>query len=799
MKKFKKLLIIGVLMAVLIAPNVSFAALTQNQINAITSLLQSFGADQTTINNVQTALTGAPTSPTPAAWCHDFNVNLKSGDTSEEVSALHTALSKEGFGIGNYEQSVKDFSEGTASAVSGFQQKYKDEILTPLGLRFGTGYVGASTRMKLNSLYGCGVVPPPASVTLTGVTPTSGPVGTKIKLTGCGPDSALGYNLIYTGPKNGTDNIDVVSLGGGCGYMLFDVPADFPAGSYKLSVKNNSTGQVSANSLAFTITSSAGSPSITVLSPNGGEVWEAGKMYPIKWTNTTQKNVGIEVMGNRGNDNTAFGVFPPSQTSYNFTVPSSWQTGSDFKVIINTYDGVTADTSDAPFSIVAAGTDSGLMISAPSQPSATLAVAGATVPFTKITLIASSNDVTVNGIIVDRTGLTNDAAFASIFLLDENGGVTSGANIFDSNHRATLVPLNEYKNAFVVKAGQSRTLTVAGLMTSNLAPYAGQVAYLSVMGINASVTPTGSLPITGTGQTINASLTIGSVTMNRGALDPASNVVKNIGTTGYTFSSIKVTAGSVEKVRVKSIIWNQSGSAVASDLANVKTYVGGTAYDAVVSSDGKYYTSTFGDGIVVGIGNSIEISIKGDIAGGSGRTIDFDINKNTDLYITGETYGYGIGAPTTGTPGLFGSTQPWYNASVVAVGETTTPASSETTISCSGSGYTYTAYGKKDTAGNYQTKGVMSGTSSCDTGWVSGTSATCPAQKWIGPVGGIFTPAVNASVSGGALYVKGYGNNGVSICAGDKNFSFNSDLNQMASVLESVKSVLNQILELLKK
>ena len=65
-----------------------------------------------------------------------------------------------------------------------------------------------------------------------------------------------------------------------------------------------------------------------------------------------------------------------------------------------------------------------------------------------------------------------------------------------------------------------------------------------------------------------------------------------------TFSGVKITAGSAEKIRVKSIRWNQSGSAAAVDLSNIKTYVEGTAYDTVASSDGKYFTSTFGDGIV---------------------------------------------------------------------------------------------------------------------------------------------------------------------------------------------------------
>jgi len=33
--------------------------------------------------------------------------------------------------------------------------KYKGEILSPWGLRYGTGFAGKTTRMKLNTLYGC--------------------------------------------------------------------------------------------------------------------------------------------------------------------------------------------------------------------------------------------------------------------------------------------------------------------------------------------------------------------------------------------------------------------------------------------------------------------------------------------------------------------------------------------------------------------------------------------------------------------------------------------------------------------
>ncbi|RJQ32436.1 peptidoglycan-binding protein [Candidatus Parcubacteria bacterium] len=344
-------------------------------------------------------------------------------------------------------------------------------------------------------------------------------------------------------------------------------------------------------------------------------------------------------------------------------------------------------SSGASSSASSVATGEGLTISTATQPVATLAVEGAArLPFTKVTLTAGSQDITVTGVTVERTGLANDAVFDGIVLLDENGAQLGISKTLNSDHKATI------GDTVTIKAGQSKTFTVAGNMdddgstaTNALTSYAGQVAYLSVTGVSTSATVSGSLPITGAGHTINSSLAIGSVSNARGSIDPATSPTKPIGTTGYTFSAVKFTAGSAEKIKVKSIRWNQSGSAATSDLANVKTYIDGTAYDTTVSSDGKYYTATFGDGIVVDKGGNIEISVKGDIVGGSGRTIDFDIYKNTDVYITGETYGYGITAPNGGSDPAddssnFSSTNPWYDASQVEVSAGTITVTKATSV-----------------------------------------------------------------------------------------------------------------------
>src|SRR3989338_4129498 len=330
-----------------------------------------------------------------------------------------------------------------------------------------------------------------------------------------------------------------------------------------------------------------------------------------------------------------------------------------------------------------------LRVEAGVQPNASLFPINATrVPFTVVRFTApSGNDVTVNSLVAQRTGLANDAVLAGIVLLDETGSQLGIAKTLNSSHQTTL------SEPFVVKAGATRTMTIAGNAQTSDNTNSGQVAYLTLKQVNSSAaTVDGALPLSGTGHTVNTSLTIGSVTLQRGSLDPGSSQSKKVGETDYSFSSVKVTAGSAEKIYLKFIRWNQTGSVGSGDLANVKTYVDSVAYDTVISSDGKYYTATFtdngGKGILIDKGFAKEMTIKGDIAGGSGRTVDFDVAKRTDIGLLGENYGYGITPPQTGASdptddtAAFSSTEdPWYDAAQVTVTTGTIAVSAATTIS----------------------------------------------------------------------------------------------------------------------
>lgn len=356
---------------------------------------------------------------------------------------------------------------------------------------------------------------------------------------------------------------------------------------------------------------------------------------------------------------------PKSRAAYNASVGTTTGTTTGSTTTGSTTTGGATTGGATTGTVVTVPAGSGLTVSAPAnQPDSTLAPqSAARLAFTKVVLTASADgDITVKSLTVGRQGLGDDAAFSGIVLLDDQGNQIGLAKTLNANHQ---VVLNE---PFKVLAGTSKTYSIAANMAADLSAYAGQVPKLAVVAVDAGTSAVnGSLPIVGNSMTINSSLTLGVATVTRGVTDPGAANSKDVATTAYIFSAVRVTAGSAEDITLKSVRWNQAGSAAASDLANVKVDVDGTKFDVTLSSDGKYYTANFGDGVVVTKGNVKEIAILGDIVSGSNRTVDFDVLRKTDIVVKGNLYGYYL-TPTGGTAGaaaagsLSSNNEPFYNA-----------------------------------------------------------------------------------------------------------------------------------------
>ncbi|GEM_PF-214867 len=303
--------------------------------------------------------------------------------------------------------------------------------------------------------------------------------------------------------------------------------------------------------------------------------------------------------------------------------------------------------------------------------------------FTKLSLTASADgDVTVKSLTIERTGQAQDAVFNGVIGLDADGLRMGDAKTFGSDHRLKLT------QSFVVKAGKTTTITVAGDSDSDQDAYNGQLASLALVAVDAGTASVNAVyPLTGATHTVNSTLAVGSITVERGALDPGSSLTKEIGTKSYTFAALKLTAGSNEDVSLKSVQWNQSSSAAKTDLENIKIYLDGVAYDTTVTDDGKYYTAKFGTGVTIAKGLNKEIYVKGDITSGSNRGVDFDLYRYADIRVGGLTYGYDIlptgtdsGGSATNDDGSLQAANPNFDAYETTIGSGTISAEPNTAV-----------------------------------------------------------------------------------------------------------------------
>lgn len=346
--------------------------------------------------------------------------------------------------------------------------------------------------------------------------------------------------------------------------------------------------------------------------------------------------------GSKGNETTYYG-------SLTAAAVAKWQAANSLSPAVGyfgpksraKYSSLAAAPSPTPTPAPTPGTGSGLTVTlASNQPASGLfGESFASLPFTKLNFTASSDgDVVVKALKIQRTGQGNDAAFSGVIALDESDLRLGPSKTFGSDHELRLT------EKFTVKAGQTKMITVAGDSDADQNDYNGQLVSLSLVGVETegATAVNASYPLTGGLMTVNSTLTIGSLTIAKGSFDPGSGLTKEIGTVGYIFSGLRLTGGTTEDVMVESISWNQSGSAGTADLANMKVNLDGTNYDTTVSSDGKYFTAKFGAGVKIEKGLNKELYIKGDIVGGSARTVDFDLFRYADLKVKGVTYGYGI-------------------------------------------------------------------------------------------------------------------------------------------------------------
>ncbi len=294
MKNMKKYIVLA-LLSFLILPSFSQAltplppTISSVQNMTFEQILAALRENPGWMDSLLKELRDKPKPPRPE-WCYNFEKNMGVGDRGDQVKALRKA-------IGDDDQDNDRFDEKLASKMVKFQEDNKDEILKPLGLSRGSGYLGASTRKWLNRYHACAPKPYPRPVdgnmppVISGV---SGPTVLNINQTGT-------WTVQASDPENGQLNYSVIwgdeptvafarGESGLLAAQTFTQTAIFThtynqAGSFQpyFLVKDNA-GKVVSAGLSVRVGDVSSNPSITVTSPNGGENWVANSVQPISWT-----------------------------------------------------------------------------------------------------------------------------------------------------------------------------------------------------------------------------------------------------------------------------------------------------------------------------------------------------------------------------------------------------------------------------------------------------------------------------------------------------------------------------------
>jgi len=282
--------------------------------------------------------------------------------------------------------------------------------------------------------------------------------------------------------------------------------------------------------------------------------------------------------------------------------------------------------------VVVPAQSSSVTVSAGTQPANGLAPQGTYIPFTTFVLTNTGNaPTTVTSVTVQRTGVksSDDAAFAAVYVATASGGDLGNVSSFDANHEITL-PMY-----ITLQAGESKTYTVSGMMAANLSAYASDVVGFSVLSVTTNEQVGGTLPVTGSSQTLstvnvcsNQTLsgyqcwltppTAGTLSVALDANTPAYGVVA-AGSTGVTLGSFRFTATSEsETLRTVSVAIDDSDASPSDfvtgsvTLWNGSTQVG-TA--VLVNHPAQRWdgTATLTSSVVVPQNGSITLTVKGNI------------------------------------------------------------------------------------------------------------------------------------------------------------------------------------------
>jgi hypothetical protein len=356
----KKIFLFALAAVMLIAPAVWAQTMTQEQLMAEISRLTAL------LSQLQNATT------TPTACPATFTRDLVVGSYGEDVVKLHNFLTSKGYGSfnsGDDGRGLYNFTEETAVALVKYQ--------AAVGISPASGYFGPVTRANLNAALGC------ENKNDIWISASKYQVksGESFQFVFKFPETASYGEFLYR--CNGND-LELNAKGGAfCGEksrieapfterIVSSVTATLKNTSAKVELGGevfayNKEGKLIGKAIVWVVVGPGGAsePSITVLSPNGGESYKMGDTLNVEWRANDLDKVNIYLF----RDNGGCSIATPSATGSEFSFRLNESVGAcsniapgKYKIHIAKFtDTVTGgsdwnveDYSDSEFTITSA-------------------------------------------------------------------------------------------------------------------------------------------------------------------------------------------------------------------------------------------------------------------------------------------------------------------------------------------------------------------------------------------------------------------------------------------------------------
>lgn len=254
---------------------------------------------------------------------------------------------------------------------------------------------------------------------------------------------------------------------------------------------------------------------------------------------------------------------------------------------------------------------------------------------------AGSEDVTVTSITVKRRGLSDKGTLGGLAAFSEDGRASKAKDDSQENDTEATLTLT---NGFVVKAGETRTLTIVADVNSNGATsaVANDEFAIELMEVVASTTADSE------GSLVGDTFRVGSVDAPSLLFDQDGTVSNpTLGEEGVDIFKFEVKGPNGEDAYLKAITFKADSSNAEDDLINFKLYNEGTEVAATAMMNDKYISFDLGDGLAIAENKTEKFTVTADVVAGAGDVISFYIDKNLDVSAEGTKYGYGASVDIT--------------------------------------------------------------------------------------------------------------------------------------------------------